>query len=397
MNVKKLLLTLFVPLFVLVLFTDNGHARNERGFDDKEIRVGQWGPQTGPAAPWGAVARGSKLVFDMANDDGGIHGRNIRYFIRDDQYNPSQTMAAVRELISRQGVFAFVGGVGTAPGLAVQNFLRQNEVIWIGVCSGASAFHDNPWLWNIWPAYFDEGSLLAKHAVENEGFKKIALLYQNDDWGTDAMAGIKARLELHGLELLAAVPVEPTERDLSSQVARLQSSGAEAVIGIAAPTQAAIALRTAVSVGFRPQWLHSYNLCDFDLMNHITEGLWAREGVMTAAFTEDPHSDMPLMNKYREAKDKFAPDERWGMNYLAGIAVAEPLVWALEQVGRDLSTEAVRDALNSMTNIQGVGPVLSWTADDHRPPRALRIWQCGPNGEFNVVQDWFENELTHKK
>lgn len=397
MNVKKLLLTLFVPLFVLVLFTDNGHARNERGFDDKEIRVGQWGPQTGPAAPWGAVARGSKLVFDMANDEGGIHGRQIRYFIRDDQYNPSQTMAAVRELVSRQGIFAFVGGVGTAPGLAVQNFLRQNEIIWIGVCTGASAFHDNPWLWNIWPAYFDEGSLLAKHAVENEGFTKIAMLYQNDDWGTDAMAGVKARLELHGLELLIAVPVEPTERDLSSQVARLQASGAEAVIGIAAPTQAAIALRTAVSVGFRPQWLHSYNLCDFDLMNHITEGLWAREGVMTAAFTEDPHSDMPLMNKYREAKDKFAPDERWGMNYLAGIAVAEPLVWALEEVGRDLSTEAVRDALNSMTNVQGVGPVLSWTADDHRPPRSLRIWQCGPKGEFNIVQDWFENELTYKK
>ena len=397
MNVKKLLLTLFVPLFVLVLFTDNGHARNERGFDDKEIRVGQWGPQTGPAAPWGAVARGSKLVFDMANDEGGIHGRQIRYFIRDDQYNPSQTMAAVRELVSRQGIFAFVGGVGTAPGLAVQNFLRQNEIIWIGVCTGASAFHDNPWLWNIWPAYFDEGSLLAKHAVENEGFTKIAMLYQNDDWGTDAMAGVKARLELHGLELLIAVPVEPTERDLSSQVARLQASGAEAVIGIAAPTQAAIALRTAVSVDFRPQWLHSYNLCDFDLMNHITEGLWAREGVMTAAFTEDPHSDMPLMNKYREAKDKFAPDERWGMNYLAGITVAEPLVWALEQVGRDLSTEAVRDALNSMTEVQGVGPVLSWTADDHRPPRSLRIWQCGPKGEFNVVQDWFENELSYKK
>ena len=397
MGLKKTVLALLVALFVLFLFAGNGHARSERGFDDNEIRIGQWGPQTGPAAPWGAVARGSKLVFDVVNDEGGIHGRQVRYFIRDDQYNPSQTMSAVRELVSRRGVFAFVGGVGTAPGLAVQNFLRQNEIIWVGVCSGAAAFHDNPWLWNIWPAYFDEGSILAKHAVENEGFEKIAFLYQNDDWGMDAMAGIKARLELHGLELLEAVPVEPIERDLSSQVARLQASGAEAVIGIVAPTQAAIALRTAVSMGYQPQWLHSYNLCDFDLMNHITEGLWAREGVITAAFTDTPHADTPQMNRYREAQKKYAPEERWGIFYLAGIVVAEPLVWALKEVGPELSTEAVRDALNSVTEFQGVGPVLTWTADDHRPPRSLRIWQCGPNGEFNVIHDWIENELVYEK
>lgn len=397
MSLKKLLLTLFVPLFALFFVTGNTHARNERGFDDKEIRVGQWGPQTGPAAAWGSVARGSKLLFDMVNDEGGIHGRKIRYFIRDDQYNPSQTVSAVRELVSRQGVFAFVGGVGTAPGLAVQDYLKQNEIIWIGVCTGASAFHGNPWLWNIWPAYFDEGSILAKHAVENEGFTKIAMLYQNDDWGMDAMAGVKARLALHDMELLTAVPVEPTERDLSSQIARLQASGAEAVIAIVAPTQAAISLRTAVSTDFQPQWLHSYNLCDFDLMNHITDGLWAREGVITAAFTDDPHADTPLMNSYREARKKFAPEERWGIFYLAGIVVAEPLVWALEEVGRDLSTEAVRDALNSVTQRQGVGPVLTWTADDHSPPRSLQIWQCGPNGEYNVLQDWVENELEYKQ
>ncbi|MDD5476514.1 MAG: ABC transporter substrate-binding protein, partial [Syntrophales bacterium] len=232
MHLKRIFLTLFVSLLAMFLFVDNGQAQRDRGFDDKEIRVGQWGPQTGPAAPWGAVARGSKLLFDMVNEKGGIHGRTIRYFIRDDQYNPSQTMAGVRELVDRRGVLAFVGGVGTAPGVAVQNYLKQNEIIWIGVCSGAKVFHDNPWLWNIWPAYFDEGSLLAKHAVENMGFTKVALFYQNDDWGLDNLEGVKARLNKNNLELLEAVPVEPTARDLSSQIARLQASGAEAVIGI---------------------------------------------------------------------------------------------------------------------------------------------------------------------
>jgi branched-chain amino acid transport system substrate-binding protein len=394
MNVKKILSALFVSLFALIVFADAGLARSERGFDNKEIRIGQWGPQTGPAAPWGAVARGSKLVFDMVNERGGIHGRQIRYFIRDDQYNPSQTMAGVRELVDRRGIFAFVGGVGTAPGLAVQNFLKENETIWVGVCSGAAAFFDNPFLWNIWPSYFDDGSLLAKFAVENKGFKKIALFYQNDDWGLDAMAGINKRLKLHNLELVAAIPVEPIERDLSSQVARLQASGAEAVIGIVAPTQAAIALRTAVSVGYQPQWLHSYNLCDFALMNHITDGLWGREGVITSAFTDDPNADTELMKSYREAAKRLAPDERWGIFYMAGIVVAEPLVWALEQAGKDLSTEAVKKALNSMTDFKGIGPNITWTADSHRPPKMLQIWQSGPNAETIVLQDWMENELT---
>lgn len=396
MKMKKILVALLVTLCALFLLVDSGFAQRNPGFDDKEIRIGQWGPQTGPAAPWGAVARGTRLLFDMVNEKGGIHGRQVRYFIRDDQYNPSQTMAAVRDLVDRQGIFAVVGGVGTAPGVAVQEYLRQNQIIWTGVTSGAKVFHDNPWLWNIWPAYFDEGSLLAKHAVENMGFTKVALFYQNDDWGLDNLDGVRARLKKNNLELLAAIPVEPTERDLSSQIARLQASGAEAVIGIMAPTQAAIAIRTSVSVGFKPQWLFTYNLCDFALMNHITEGLWAREGVITAAFTDQPFSDDPLMVSYREAAARLAPEERWGVFYMAGIVVAEPLVYAMEQVGRNLSKEAVRDALNSITDFQGIGPVITWREGNHLPPRMLQMWQCGPKGETIVVQDWFENELVRE-
>jgi branched-chain amino acid transport system substrate-binding protein len=385
----------FIIISAVLLATMFAYAAKP-GFDDKEIRIGQWGPQTGPAAPWGAVARGSKLLFDMVNEEGGIAGRKIRYFIRDDQYNPSQTMAGVRDLVDRQGVFAFVGGVGTAPGVAVQKYLQQNKIIWISVCSGAKAFivPHNPYLWTMWPTYDDDGSILAKFAVEKKKFKKIGMLYQNDDWGLDAMAGVKARLKKHNLELVAAVPVEPIERDLTSQIARLKSAGAEAIIGMVAPTQAAIALRNAVSVDFRPQWLHSYNLTDYALMNIITDGLWSKEKVITSAFTEDPMADTPLMKKYRDAAKRLAPTERWGIFYIAGIIVAEPLVYALKKVGKNLSTQAVANELNKITNFQGVGPKVTWRANNHRPPRAMRIWQSGPKGEVILLQDWTENELS---
>lgn len=384
-----------VVVLCAVFLTPYEGLAQKQGFDDKEIRIGQWGPQTGPAAPWGAIARGSKLLFDLVNEEGGIHGRKIRYFIRDDQYNPSQTMAAVRDLVDRRDVFAFVGGVGTAPGLAVQAFLKQREIIWVSPSTGAKNFYEphNPYIWGQFVLYEDDGSIIAKFLAETKKFKKIGFLYQNDDWGHDVMLGINKRLKTYGMELIAALPVEPIERDLSSQITRLRSSGVEVVIGAVGPVQAGIALRTAVAMGFRPQWIHCSNLVDYVLMNHITDGLWSKEGVMSTAFAENIFDyKIPSVNYYAEAAKRLSPGERWGMFFAAGIVVAEPLVEALKRAGRELSKEAVVRELNNMT-FQGIGPKIKWTTTNHRPPRELRIWQSGPGGEVIVLQDWTVNEL----
>lgn len=396
MDLKKVLMVMLVSMFAVFLFAYEGQAAKERGFDDNEIRIGQWGPQTGPAAPWGAVARGSKLLFDMVNEEGGIHGRKIKYYIRDDQYNPSQTVAGVKELVERYGIFAFVGGVGTASCQSVYKYLLENKIIWISPCTGAKSFYDpfNPYLWVIWPTYENDASIIAKFAVEKKKYKKIAMLYQNDDYGLDSMESVKYRLSKYKMELVAALPVEPTERDLSSQVQKLKASGAEAVIAFCSPTQAAISLRTSVSVGFRPQWMHSYNLADYPLMNKITDGLWAKEGVITSAFFVPSFADNPLIKKYRAAQQRLAPTERWGVFYQAGVVVAEPLVYALKKVGKNLSTEAVTNELDSITNFQGVGTKLTWTSKNHRAPKSLQIWQCGPKGEDIVLQDWTENDIS---
>ena len=128
-------------------------------------------------------------------------------------------------------------------------------------------------------------------------------------------------------------------------------------------------------------------------MNKITDGLWAKEGVITSAFTQGPGADTPLLNKYREAAKRLAPTERWGIFYIAGFAVAEPLVEALKMVGRDLSTKAVQDALNSFKGLQGIGPKVTWTATNHNAPKQFQIWQCSPEGKEIILQDWTENEL----
>ena len=396
MDLRKMLGVMLVSIFAVFLFAYAGQAATERGFDDTEIRVGQWGPQTGPAAPWGSVARGSKLVFDMVNDEGGIAGRKIKYFIRDDQYNPSQTVAGVRELVERHGIFAFVGGVGTACCQSVMSYLLENKIIWISPCSGATSFYKpfNPYLWNMWPTYENDASIITKYAIEKKKFKKIAMFYQNDDYGMVALDSVKYRLSKNKMELVAAIPVEPIERDLSSQVQKLKASGAEAVIGFVSPTQAAIALRTGVSLGFKTQWMHSYNLSDYELMNKITDGLWAKEGVITSAFTQEPYADNALTKKYLAALKKFAPTERWGIFYLAGVVVAEPLVYVLKKVGKNLSTEAVKKELDNITDFQGVGPKVTWRANNHMAAKEVQIWQCGPKGEIILLQQWTRNEIN---
>ncbi len=173
------------------------HAAAKPGFDDKEIRIAQWGPQTGPAAPWGSVARGSDLLFKIVNDEGGIHGRKIKYFIRDDQYNPAQTKAVVKELVEREGIFAFVGGVGAACGMAVKDYLAENKIIWVGPSTAIKeyVFPVNPYLFAVYPLYEDEASILTKYVVEKLKAKKIAFFYQNDAYGKSGLDGCKARLD----------------------------------------------------------------------------------------------------------------------------------------------------------------------------------------------------------
>ncbi len=191
----KMLVSLIAVLAVLFI-AGMTQAAQPTGFDDNEIRIGQWGPQTGPAAPWGSVARGSKLLFDVINEEGGINGRKIKYFIRDDMYNPAQTAAVVKELVERQGVFAFVGGVSAAGGLAVKDYLAQNKVIWVGPATSVKeyVFPVQPYLFSVYPLYEDEASILTKYIVEKLKIKKIGILYQNDAYGKNGLDGCKERL-----------------------------------------------------------------------------------------------------------------------------------------------------------------------------------------------------------
>ncbi len=393
---KKGLFFVLIAVLSLVALPPAGVAAP--GFDDKEIRVAQWGPQTGPAAPWGSVARGSSILFNLVNEAGGIHGRKIKYFVRDDQYNPSQTKAAVKELVEKHGIFAFVGGVSAAGGLAVKDYLAQNRVIWVGPATSVKeyVFPVNPYLFGVYPLYEDEASLLTKYIVEKLKIKKIGFFYQNDSYGKNGLDGFRQRMNHYKLKAVAEIPVEPTEKDLASQMLKFKNAGAESVILWVNPTTAVIALKTCATIGYKPQWVSSNTLSDYALMHKISGGLW--EGVITGAFAEPPDSNLPQMVKYREAARRMAPDERWGLFYMAGILFAEPFVDALKRVGPKLSTDACLKALNETKDFKGVGPKINWSRTQHQGSDSIMIQKCGPNGTHIMLQSWTANDLaTWKK
>jgi branched-chain amino acid transport system substrate-binding protein len=403
MKNKETLFTMLFAALCIFLFTTEVLAENP-GFDDKEIRIAQFGPQTGPAAPWGAVARGAGLLFQIVNEEGGIHGRKIKYFSRDDQYNPAQTTAIVKELVERQGIFSFTGGVSSAGGNAVKAYLAENKVLWVTPGSAAVNSLPNgeiettadPYRYYSYPLFQDEASILTKYLVEKMGYKKIGFLYQNDSYGKSGLSGCLQRLATYNMKLTEAIPVEPTDKDLASQILRLKSSGAETVIMWVSPTLGAIAIKTSANVGFKTQWVSCDGLSDYPLMNKITGGLW--EGVITGAFVPPPDSNDPLVAKYQKAAQRLAPEERWGVFYMAGIQFAEPLVEALRLVGSNLSKEACIEKLNTFKNWKGLGGTITWTKNRHQGTDSVQIHKCGPEGKSILLQDWTSNELaTWKK
>jgi len=399
MKSKKTLFIVLLAALSIFLFTTEVLSENP-GFDDKEIRIAQFGPQTGPAAPWGAVARGAGLLFQIVNEEGGIHGRKIKYFSRDDQYNPAQTTAIVKELVERHGIFAFTGGVSSAGGNAVKGYLAENKVLW--VTPGSAAVNSdpkgeietiaNPYRYYSYPLFQDEASVLTKYLVEKMGYKKIGFLYQNDSYGKSGLAGCLQRLATYNMKLTEAIPVEPTDKDLASQILRLKNSGAETVIMWVSPTLGAIAMKTSANVWFKTQLVSCDGLSDYPLMNKITGGLW--EGVITGAFVPPPDSNDPLVVKYQKAAQRLAPEERWGVFYMAGLQFAEPLVEALRLAGPNLSTEACIEKLNTFKNWKGLGGAITWNKNRHQGTDSIQIHKCGPGGKSILLQDWTSNEIA---
>jgi ABC-type branched-subunit amino acid transport system substrate-binding protein len=310
------------------------------GVTKDTITVGQWGPLTGPAALWGAVSRGTAAYFEMINEAGGIHGRKLKLLVRDDSYQAPKTKAAVMELVEKENVFAFVGGVGTGPGMAVKDYLLQKKVPWIGPASGSSKWTETPnrYLFSLYPQYDVEAKALVRYMVDTAKKTKIAFFYQNDDFGKEGLEAAKAEL--------------------------------------------------------KTQWVSASVLSDAQLMHKITKGLW--DGVIFTAILELPDSDHPRVKEYKAVYEKYGlkanPKEQWGMFFMAGFLFAEPFVEALKKVGPELDREKLVEALESLNKWDdGIGHNITFGPKERQGQKAVFIATC-KKGKAVKLTDWIEIE-----
>lgn len=392
----KKLIVIASLMGVVAFFLIPGILFAEEGVTDTEIHIGQWGPQTGPAAAWGSVARGTDAYFKMINAQGGIHGRKLVHHMFDDAYNPAKTKAGVKELQEGTGMFAWVSGVGTSPGMAVKEYLMERKIPWVGPSAGSLQWITPPqkYLFSVYPLYYMEAKTLVRYAVEKLGLKRVAVAYQNDEYGKNGLRGAKEELKNHGLEVVSEVPVEVKDADMKPHVMKLRKANADMVLLWTSVGHAVRIVGVSKAMKFAPQFMSTSTCSDFPLMMHISKGLW--EGVICATFGELPDSDHALLQKYKqEAYEAFAAkDERWGLFFYAGIIFAEPLVEAIERCGPELTREKLVAELEGLKDFRGIGPRISYKPFDPNDPMSRQganetiLVQCIADGKAKKLTDW---------
>src|SRR5690606_23368921 len=275
----------------LAAFAAAPAAAQERGITPSEIVLGTSAPLSGPAAAWGATARGIAAYLEYINEQGGIHGRTLRFIILDDAYQPPRAVQNVRQLVEREGVFALVGMIGSANAAATADYIFRNEVVWMTPAVEQEQWIGNPnieYLFVTYPNYYHEARILTRYAVETLGKRRIAVLYQNDQYGDSGRRGVLDELAALGLTPAAMVSYELTDADLTVHVLRLGQAQADAVILYATPAHGAMAARALAQLNPRPQILSSFTLAD-PVMAVLAGEAW--NGVIVPAYFPYPGTD----------------------------------------------------------------------------------------------------------
>ncbi len=390
---KRGLILVLAMVTVLVSFSFSAVA--EVGITDTEIHIGQWSCQTGPAAPWGVLARGSDAYFKMINDNGGIHGRKIVHHYFDDGYNPAKTKAGVKDLQEGTGMFAWVVGTGTAPGLAVREYLHDKKIPWVGPASGGAEWVTPPqkYLFAVYPLYYYGARSLCNYAVKNLKKKRIAVVYQNDSYVMNGVEGAETELKKFGMNLIAKIPVELKDTDMQSHVLELRRVKADVVLLWVSPTHALRIMGTARKMRLKPQWMTTSTLSDYKLMYKLSRGMF--KGVISPAFSDMPDSGTPEIIKYKkEIFDKYAPKDRWGTFFIAGIGLAEPLVEGLKRAGRNLTREKLVTEMEKIKNFQGILGKISYDKFDkndkttRQGQKSNYLIKCMKGGKAKKLTDW---------
>ncbi|MEL7530667.1 MAG: ABC transporter substrate-binding protein [Bacteroidota bacterium] len=387
---QEMILCLGLILLLLAACTPAKQTQStgEIGITDSTITIGSWGPLSGPAAAWGSMTHAMDAYFQLINEEGGVHGRKINFVYKDDGYDPARTVPIVRSLVEDEQAFALIGGLGTNTGMAVLPYIESQQIPWVSPGSGSSAWSDPPKarIFATFGRYIDEAPKLVRYVLDSLSRKKIAIVFQNDDFGRSAEQAAKKSLQSQNIEPVATISYELGEREMSTQATLLQASGAEVVLLWMAPQQAVALLSSARSLGYKPQWVASTVLSDMERMYDLTQGDW--QEVIFAYYGVMPNDkNNPRLQTYKAALERYHPEIRWGAFAETGFIYAEPMVAALEGVGRALNRERFVAAMEGL-DFQGIGPPIKFGPEQRQGHQSLYLLRCTGADSYQVLTDW---------
>jgi branched-chain amino acid transport system substrate-binding protein len=366
-------------------------AEYSPGATDNEIKIGNTMPYSGPASGYSAIGKSLAAYFAMINDQGGINGRKINFISRDDAYSPPKTVEVVRKLIEEEQVLLLFQSLGTPPNLAIRGYLNDNNIPQLFVGSGADQWNDPkryPWTMGWQPSYGTEARIFARYVLDNLPEAKIAVLYQNDDFGKDYLNGMRAGLgDKAGTMIVATQSYETTDPTVDSQVAALQASGANVLLTAAIPKFTTLAIRKVYDLGWRPtQFVNSVSTSVGSVMKPA--GAEKSTGVMSATYTKDPSDPrwqetpdyrewLAWMNKYNSSvnvADALA---------VYGYSTAQTLVAVLKASGDNLTRDHVMHVAASLHDLSLPmllpGITISTAADDYAPIKQMQLQKFDGN------------------
>jgi branched-chain amino acid transport system substrate-binding protein len=356
------------------------------GSTEDSVRIGTHMPLTGPVAPgYSEIPQGHQAYYNFVNAEGGIHGRQIDYVVRDDVYNPSQTTQVVNQLVLQDEVFAIVSGLGTPTHSAVLDFLNEEEVPDLFVSSGALAWNDPetyPWTFGWQPDYEIEGKIAGQYIAENFPDARVGLFLQQDDLGRDGAAGLRQYIDE---QIVAEVSYVPTNLDVSTQIAQLQQAGADFVVGFNVPAFTALSQLAARRLNYNPEWYYTNVGSDPQLvgglLNRLSEGAVADatdalEGIYTSTYLPDPDNpEDPWVQTFSRIWDEHGEGGELSTFRLYGMAQAFTFVSALQSAGEDLTREGIVQAVMDEGE-SWEGPwfaPLRYAEDSHRGINGMTI------------------------
>jgi branched-chain amino acid transport system substrate-binding protein len=379
-----------IPLVMAIIlwpgFT-NADLISDGGVSDSEIRIGNIMPYAGPLAAFGAIGRAEAAYFDMVNDHGGINGRKVKFISYDDSSNPATAVEQTQKLVETDKVLLMFGSFGTPSNLATRRYLNERKTPQLFVASGDNEWANPtafPWSMGWQPTFRAEGRIYANYIQAAYPERKIAVLWQNDQFGRELFQGLQ-----EGLGDLAKMIVADTTLDLSDsssleeQIDVLKSSGAEILVFDLAPAVAAQALRKIAELDWRPVEV-LVNASASIASTLRPAGLQNASGVISTSFLKDASDpawkDDPAMKAWSSFMDKYYPDgDKDDINAVFGYAAAETLFQVLSQCGNDLSRENVMRQAASLRGYQSSvalpGITFNTGPADFHPIKQLRLVQ----------------------